>query len=101
MSSTRAVLRDVDIGGQRGAAEGAEIDGKDDVARGAEAGGERAGGVELDPVPLAVVEGEGMAGKALAACGGEAGGGVESSAQQANGRDGIGHQFRIRPTGDP
>lgn len=90
-------LGDGDIGGESGAAESAEIDGENDVARGAEAGGDGTGGVEFDAVSLAVVEAEGVAGEAPTEGGGETGGGIEPTAQQADCGDGAGHPFQDTP----
>ena len=49
-------LGHVDIGGQRRAAERAEIERQDDVALGAERGGDPRRRLELDPVALVIID---------------------------------------------
>jgi len=55
------------------------------VPLGVEGGGDSGGRFELDLVPLAVVEGERVAGESFAAGVGETGGGIEAAAEEADG----------------
>jgi hypothetical protein len=66
-------------------AECAEIDLRDAMIGGAERSGYTFRRVEFDAMPLAVVEGKRIAIEAVAARRGEARGGIESAAEQANG----------------
>src|SRR5260370_7276465 len=73
-----------DVAGERGMAELAEVEGDDAVLSSAEAGSNASGAIELDAVALAVVEGEGVAVEAIAAGERQAGGGIESTTQEAD-----------------
>ncbi len=75
-----SIFRNIDTGGQGGAAKDAKIEGDDAVLGGSERRGNAAGGVQLNAVALAVIEGQGMANITFAAGIGETGGGVESAA---------------------
>jgi hypothetical protein len=77
-------------------AEDAEIDFRDAVRGGSERGGDAAGGFEFGDVALAVIEGERVGFKTVAACERKAGGGIEAAAEQADGaRGGNGHPDSI------
>lgn len=65
-------------------AELAEVEGDDAVLGGAEPRSNPRGAIELDAVALAVVEGEGVAVEAIAAGERQAGGGIESTTQEAD-----------------
>jgi len=90
----RAVLGYGDVVGQGGAAEGAEVEGDDDVAGDAERGGHAAGRLELGRVALAILEGEGEDVEPLGAREGERGRGIHAAAQQDDGSPALGHGVR-------
>lgn len=79
-----AALGDVDVVSEGGVAEDAEVDFGGAVGGGSEGFGDTSGGEQFDAMALAVVEGKGVDFKALAEGPGEAGGGVEASAEQAD-----------------
>ena len=58
-----AILGNIDVRGERGATDGAEVDGDDAVIDRAEGTGDLLGGDQLVAMALAVVEGEGVAKK--------------------------------------
>ncbi len=96
-----AVLGDIDVGGEGGAADGAEVDGDDAVVGRAEVAGDLFGGDELVAMALAVVEGEGVAGEAGLAGYGENGGAVEAAGEEDDGAGfgGGGHGAECRKDG--
>ena len=97
-----AVARHVDVGGEGGAAEGAEVEGEDAVFGGAQGVGDAAGGVEFDGVPLAVGHGEGVAAEAVVAGRGQGHGGIEAAAEQDDGRTRrIGHGLPLLQCAGP
>ena len=77
-------MGDVAVAGECGPADGGEVNADDDVV-GSRFGGEGAGGVEFDPVALAVGDGQGDAVPAFAAGRGETGGRIETSAEEDDG----------------
>ena len=77
----QAVFRHRDVRGQRAAAERSQIDLNNLMLAHTEMPGHTRRGLELDPVPLAVIEGERVALEAVAAGHAQAGGGIQSSAQ--------------------
>ena len=81
----RAALRDLDVAGERRAAELAQVDVDDDVVLHAQRGRDAGRGLEFDLVALAVAEGHGVDVEALGLGDRECGGGVEAAAQQADG----------------
>ena len=66
-----AALGDGDVGGQGRAAEDAQVDGRDAVIVDADGGGDAAGGLEFNNVPLAVRKRERVEFVALAAGNGQ------------------------------
>ena len=80
-----AALGNVDRAGQSAAAERVESDLRHDVALGSERSGDTGRGVELDAVPLTVVEGQRIALVPVAERQGQAGGRIETSAEEADG----------------
>lgn len=80
-----AVVRDGQVGGQSGATEEAQVERHGAMLDGAEGGGDATGRFQLDRMALAVSDGEGVAGKAVAASDGESGGGIETAGQQDDG----------------
>ncbi len=73
------------IPGERRAAEGAKIQPKGDVPLRFHCGSDTGGGFQFHAMTLAVVEGEGVAGKPFPKCHGQACSGIEPTAQQADG----------------
>ncbi len=77
-----AVFRHLDSGiGERGAAEGSQIDSDHPVLDGAERPGHPGRRFHLAAMTLAIAKGQGIAGKAFAACERQGGGGIQSAAQ--------------------
>ena len=66
-----------------------------DVLRGAQRGRDPPRGVEFEPVPLAVVERQGVAFKAVAPRDGQCGSGVETAAQKDDGLGRGGRHIRL------
>src|SRR5690606_35279072 len=92
-----ASLGDVDFGGERRTAKGAQVEGQNEVFACAEGGGDAAGGVEFVAVALAVVDGEAVADQATVAGDGQGHSAVEPAGEQDDGaRGGVG---RIRGHG--
>lgn len=80
-----AVLGDAFVGGERGAAEVAEIQSDDAVIRRAQTGGDALSGAQFVAVALAVIEAEGVAGKAGAQGVSKAGCRIEAAREEADG----------------
>ena len=80
----RAVLGDLEIGGQGAAADRTQID-VDDSERHVHGGGDAFGGLELEGVSLAISHGQRVRSEALDAGDGEAGARVESTGKEDHG----------------
>ena len=76
-----AALRHVDVTGERGMAERAQIDLRDTMFRGTQRRGDTARGFQFHAVPLAVVERERVALEAFPARIRQTGGGIEPTAE--------------------
>ena len=77
----QTVFRHVDVRRQRAAAEGPQVDLDNLMLAHAKVPGHARRRLELDPVPLAVIERERVALEAVAPGHAQAGGGIQSSAQ--------------------
>jgi hypothetical protein len=75
----------IDIRGQRGAAEAAEIEREDDVALGAQLAGDSGGRFQFDPVALMIIDGEREQPKALLAGDPAHGHRIETARQEQDG----------------
>lgn len=80
-----AILGNIDVGGERGAADGTEVDGDDAVVDRAENARDLLGGDEFVAVALAVIEGEGVTCESGLARDGECGGTVQAAGEEDDG----------------
>ncbi len=91
-------FRNGDFIGEGGVAEYTKIDPGDAMIVRVKCARDAARGLQFDPVPLAIIEREGVTVEALATGKCETGGGIESPAKQA---DGFGHELLERRGVDP
>ena len=82
--SSGAVLGDGDVGGERGATEGAQVYMRDSVLGDAKRLGDALGCFEFDRMALPIVERKGITLEAFASGEGEGGGGIESATEETN-----------------